>query len=125
MESQDDRKILFVVDQEGGKGKSFFADWLVAVKDAIVFDNGKSADIKYGYNGQKMVVFDLVRSSQEHINYEIIELIKNGRYFNTKYQSEMRIYGRDTKVLVLMNQSPDGDKLSKDRFDMFDLFNVQ
>lgn len=62
-----------------------------------------------------------MRSSQEHIIYEIIEVLKNGRYFNTKYQSEMRIYGPNIEILVLMNQEPDKQKLSEDRYEIIDL----
>jgi ubiquinone biosynthesis protein COQ9 len=73
--SQTDRQILFVVDMEGGQGKSFLTDFLIAKHDAIAFDNGKTADIKYGYKGQKIVVFDLCRSETEYINYGVIENI--------------------------------------------------
>lgn len=118
LENQDDRKILFVVDEVGGNGKSFLADYMIATKDAIAFDNGKSADLKYGYSGEEYIIFDLVRSSQEHINYEIIETLKNGRFFNTKYDSGMKMYGRGKKVVVFMNACPDGEKLSHDRYDV-------
>ena len=46
LECQDERKILFIFDTEGGKGKSFFANYLLATQNAIIFENGKSADIK-------------------------------------------------------------------------------
>lgn len=121
--SQTDRQILFVVDMEGGQGKSFLTDFLIAKHDAIAFDNGKTADIKYGYKGQKIVVFDLCRSETEYINYGVIENIKNGRFFNTKYESEQRIFLTKPKVVVMMNQLPDQQKLSSDRFQIFLLIN--
>ncbi len=77
------------------------------------FENGKSADINYGYTGQRCVIFDLSRSQMDHINYEIIESVKNGIIYNTKYQCEMRVY-EIPHVIVFRNEMPDQMKLSRD-----------
>ena len=44
---------------------------MVLVHGAVRFENGKSGDIKHGYNGEQMVVFDLTRIAAEHINWEV------------------------------------------------------
>lgn len=121
--SQTDREILFIVDEVGGQGKSFLTDYLIAKENAVAFDNGKSADIKYGYTGQEIVIFDLCRSEADHINYGVIENIKNGRFFSTKYECRQKIYLNKPKVIVMMNHFPEMTKLSNDRYIIYLLVN--
>lgn len=118
LEEQDDRVILFVVDPVGGRGKTFLSKWLMVMKDAERFGNGKSADIKYMYQGSEYVVFDYCRSQLDHINYEVLEDIKNGVFNSTKYESKKKVYDVP-KMIVFMNQYPDTDKLSFDRFNYY------
>ena len=80
----DNRKIRWYVDEKGGQGKTFISRFLVSNDDCVKFENGKSADIKFGYKGQRCVIFDLSRSQMDHINYEVIESVKNGIVYNTK-----------------------------------------
>ena len=77
---------------------------------------GRSADIAYEYQYQMIVVFDLVRSSQDHVNYEIIEQIKDGMVNSTKYFSKMKISGTCPVVLCNSNQLPCTEKISNDRW---------
>ena len=112
----DNRKVIWITDPDGNSGKTYLSKWLIANKDAIRFENGKSADIKYAYRGERVVVFDLTRSQQEHFNYEVMESIKNGMYFNTKYESGMRVY-ESPHVVVFANWGPDRARLSADRWD--------
>lgn len=118
LEEQDDRVILFVVDAMGGRGKTFLSKWLVVMKNAERFGNGRSADIKYMYQGSKYVVFDYCRSQLDHINYEVLEDIKNGVFNSTKYESKSKCYD-PPKIVVFMNEYPDTDKLSFDRFNYY------
>ena len=115
---QNDREILFVIDPEGGYGKTFLTAYLAAVEGAFTCENGRSADIKYSYmkhdNVNMLVVFDLTKSSEDHINYEIIELLKNGRFTNTKYESQ-QVVGSPNKVVVFTNTHLDFTKFSSDR----------
>ena len=62
------------------------------------------ADVKYAYQGQHIVLWDLSisRSQQEHINYEVIESIKNGVYLSTKYESAMRVFPITSKYHMLL-----------------------
>ena len=116
----DDRKVRWYVDPKGGQGKTFVSKFLVANGNCVRFENGKSADIKYGYTGQRCVIFDLSRSQMDHVNYEVIESVKNGIVYNTKYQSEMRVY-KVPHVIVFSNEQPDKTKLSDDRWDIHNL----
>ncbi|KAK7009526.1 replication associated protein [Biomphalaria glabrata] len=113
----DTRKIHWFYEERGNVGKTFISKYLVSNYNAIRFENAKSADIKFAYNGEPIVIFDFTRSQQDHINYEIIESIKNGIYFNSKYESGMRIFN-SPHVIVFSNEGPDETKMSQDRWDI-------
>lgn len=116
----DPRKILWIWDATGNKGKSYLATYLAVIKDAFVTSNGKSADIKFAYNGQSIVVFDFSRTQQEQINYQVIEEIKNRCLFSSKYISEMRVFAIP-HVICMANFQPNRDALSRDRWLTVDL----
>lgn len=116
----DPRKILWIWDETGNKGKSYMATYLAVYHNAFVTSNGRSADIKYAYNGAPIVVFDFSRTQVEQINYQVIEEIKNGRYFSTKYVSEMRVF-QTPHVICFANFKPNQDALSRDRWLIIDL----
>lgn len=115
----DYRKIIFIVDYVGGKGKSSFAKHMYMIKKAQYFNNAKSADISFCLDekGPNILIFDLCRSSQDHINYEVIENVKNGLLFSGKYESKVKCFNTP-HIVVMMNESPNKDKLSKDRYDI-------
>lgn len=92
--------------------------YLVAMKGATRFSNGKSADIAYAIKGTpKIVVFDFSRSQEEHLNYAIIEDVKNGLVFSPKYESCCKIFPIP-HVIVFANWPPDMNKMSIDRWDI-------
>ena len=73
------------------------------------FENAKSADVKYALTGQRIVVFDLSRSQETHVNYEVIESVKNGVCFSTKYESQMKVF-KTPHVVIMANFAPDETK---------------
>lgn len=111
----DPREILWIVDERGGQGKTYLAKYLITNHDCFRAENGKSADIKYAYRGERIVIFDFNRSCEDRVNYEVIESIKNGFYFSTKYVSEPRLY-EQPHVICFSNFAPDITKLSIDRW---------
>lgn len=111
-----DRTIIWYVDEVGGKGKTDMATHLVSSLGWIRLTNGKSSDIALAWNGEN-VIFDYSRSQQEHINYGIIEDLKNGQVFSGKYQSVSKVYRRPY-VVVFANFHPDQGKMSLDRWDI-------
>ena len=115
LETPDDRTIIWYHDAEGNTGKTWFSKLLVSTADCIRFENGRSADIKYAYNGQTIVIFDLTRSQEDHFNYEVMESLKNGIFFSSKYESKMKVYP-SPHVVVFSNWAPQQDKLSPDRW---------
>ena len=62
----DPRKIIWYTDGQGDSRKTFISRYLVVKKNAFRLENYKSADLKYAYDGQPIVIFDLTRSMQEH-----------------------------------------------------------
>lgn len=116
LEKQGKRKISWVYDEKGGSGKSMFARWLVYC-GAILFTTSKTADITYAYNGQKIIIFDFSRSLEEHLNYGVIESLKNGMVFSSKYKSGMKVF-KPPKIIVLANFPPVMNKMSLDRWDL-------
>lgn len=115
----DRRKIIFVVDEIGNSGKSWFAHYYTrSVGDeAQVMLPGKKADMAYALKpGLKVLFLDAPRSKQgEFIQYDFLEDLKNGYVFSTKYESRIKSY-EPMHVVVNMNESPDRTKLSEDRY---------
>lgn len=111
---QNDRHVLWIYDQDGGKGKTTLAKYLVVNHQAVILHNGSTADIALTYDKQKYVVFDYTRT-EEKINYRAIEHLKNGLIFSSKYQSSMKSFP-SPKVMCLANDLPDVNGLSKDRW---------
>jgi Putative viral replication protein len=89
----DDRKVIFIVDEKGNSGKSWFCDYVRELKSNVqILTPGKKADMAYEYYTATEILFmDAPRSKQsEYIQYDFLEDVKNGRIFSTKFQSQMK-----------------------------------
>lgn len=88
--------------------------------------SGKGADIKYGITKHleekplDVALFHYVRSQEIFISYEAIESVKDGIFFSAKYESGMCLFN-SPHVLVFANFMPDITKLSKDRWQVFEI----
>lgn len=111
------RSIMWYVDYKGGCGKSTFAKYLLSRGNCAYFTNAKSADIAHAYNGERTVIFDFTRSIEGRINYEIIEAIKNGVVFASKYASGLKVHATP-HIICFSNFDPERAKLSEDRWDL-------
>ena len=111
-------------EQTGGVGKTWLAKYLAAVHNALLLENGKSADLKHAFEGHRVVVFDYARDMQSTINYAVIESIKNGYFFSPKYNSCTKKYD-SPHVIVFSNDLPDQSKMSADRWDIRDVSQVR
>lgn len=121
--AQDSRKIIWVNDPKGNNGKTFLSKYLIAMHNGFYVMNGKNADIAHSYNYEPIVIFDYSRSQEEHINYGIIEQLKNGIIFSPKYNSHTKLTD-NTKIICFANFAPDLEKLSQDRWELVNLENV-
>lgn len=113
----DKRKIIWVVDPQGNRGKTWFAKYLLRFHGSAYLQNGKSADLAHAYNGERVVTFDFCRSNEQATNYQIIEQIKNGMVFSPKYDSMTKI-NAIPHVICFSNFEPNRSMLSQDRWDI-------
>ena len=114
----DSRHIFFIVDFEGNAGKSWFGHYYCFLhENAQVLLPGKKADMSYALDPLCRVLFiDAPRSKQgDFIQYDFLEDVKNGYVFCSKYESRIKQLG-PVHVVVFMNEEPDMNKLSKDRY---------
>lgn len=121
--AQDDRKILFIVDYEGGCGKSTMAKYLMAEHNAFLCNGGKSADLglaalNHGMDENKIVVFDMARCNDvDYFPWNFMEQLKNGYYISPKYVSR-KVECESQKIVVFMNELPP-IKFSLDRYEVY------
>jgi len=120
-----DRKVIFVVDIEGGKGKTWFAkQYSKNNEHAQYMELGRKADMAYALSDEVKVLFlNVVRTSdakhQEYL-YSFVEAVKDGMVFSPKYESRVKYLGK-VHVVVMMNTMPNRDLLSRDRYDIIKL----
>lgn len=118
----DDRTVFFVVDLKGNNGKSWFAKYYCSNHDkAVILRPTKHADMAYALPNELRVVFlDCTRKQVEYIPYTFMEELKDGLVFSNKYESCVKRYS-NVHVVVLMNQDPDMQALSQDRYEIIRL----
>jgi len=117
---QNDRQVTWVVDLEGGKGKTYLSNCIQANFSTFYCRGGKIADVAHSYNYEEYVIFDFTRESEEYVSYSTIEMFKDGKIWSPKYESCIKIT-TPKKVLVLSNFAPDKTKMSSDRWDIINL----
>ena len=114
------------MDLLGGAGKSWFAKYYryysyVAHKrkDVQVIRPCKQTDAAYVLRPDIRVLFyDCPRGRSENgLNYELLEMIKDGEIVSPKYESTVK-YFDECHIVVLMNCHPDETKLSIDRYNI-------
>lgn len=125
IEKQNDQEILWIYDEEGGNGKTVLSNYLIDNKDALLVNCGKVADVAYAYNQEKIIIFDLPRTTidsngKDWTPYRMMEMFKDGRIFSPKYQSCMKKF-EPCKVIVMANYKPDLSSMSKRRWNILSL----
>lgn len=120
----NDREILWIVDEVGCGGKTTLCKHIcLQSPDKSIYMGGKANDIKYGIscfldsNELEVCLFDFTRSLENYISYEAIEAVKNGIFYNSKYESKMVIFNQP-HVVCFANFYPDESKLSEDRWNI-------
>jgi hypothetical protein len=114
----NEREIIFIVDQLGNQGKSWFARYYCDYhKNAQIIVPGKKADMAYVVREECRVFFlDCPRSKQgDFIQYDFPEELKNGYLFSPKYESRLKKFPTP-HIVVCMNEMPEMSKLSNDRY---------
>ncbi len=119
LEEPDDRTVTFVIDPDGGKGKSWFIRWFLTQYPTRtqVLSDGKSADLKHAVDITKDVfLFNIVRNGMEFLPYTLLEGLKDRMFFSGKYESVTKILPKDVHVVVFGNEQPDYEKMTEDRY---------
>ncbi|AKV62270.1 putative replication initiation protein [Heravirus camaronis] len=114
----EDRRVIFVVDPDGGKGKSWFTRYLFTKRDDIQrLSIGKRDDLCYAIDtSKKIFVFDIPRGQSELLQYSVLEQLKDQMVFSPKYESISKILPQKVHVVVFMNEEPDRSKMTNDRY---------
>ncbi len=117
----DDRTIIFYVDPLGGNGKSWFQGWYVSEHPDTtqLLSIGKRDDIAHTIDvSKKVFFFNVPRGGMEHLQYTILEQLKDRVIFSPKYNSRTKFLHNVPHVVVFCNEAPDLNKMSQDRFDI-------
>ncbi len=119
----NDREIIFVVDTVGNSGKSWFCRYYQNLHPTTTqcLVPARKIDMTYVLKSTNKVIFiDAPRSKQsEFIFYDLLEEIKNGFVFSTKYEPRIKRFA-PPHLVVMMNEQPDMSKLSNDRYTIID-----
>lgn len=117
----DDRSILFYVDDEGGKGKSFFQRYMISrfPHKVQILSVGKRDDIAHAVDVSKSIfLFNIPRTQMEFVQYSTFEAIKDRMIFSPKYDSTMKTLKQNPHVVIFCNEEPDMEKLTADRYNI-------
>lgn len=115
----DDRSVVFHLDIDGGKGKTWFQQWFFSSnKDKVqLLGVGKRDDMAYAVDPDKSIFFiNVPRGGMEFLQYTILEQLKDRMVFSTKYETQMKVLTKTPHVHVFCNEMPNMDKMSADRY---------
>lgn len=113
------RQIHWYWEVQGGWGKSVLTKFMVDQMNAIVIGGAKEGDIYCGVTAAlekadvPIVIVDVPRHGR--VCYRAIEKVKDGCFFNTKYESSM-VRFNSPHVIVFSNSPPDQEQFSADRW---------
>lgn len=123
----DDRSIYWFWEPVGNIGKTSLIKHIVINNDDCIVVDGKAADAIHGVTEMvrkgkdpRVVFMDIVRTQEGKISYSAIEKIKNGMFFNTKYETGMVVYNCP-HVIIFANWLPNRDALSRDRWKIYEI----
>lgn len=120
-EEPDDRTIHWIWESAGCTGKTSFIKHRLMNPglSTCTYVMGGSKDVKYALIQMaeipKTVFVDLSRTVEGFVSYQMLEEVKNGLIFSTKYESGMKLYN-PPHLIVMANFPPEFSKLSLDRW---------
>lgn len=126
MKEPDDRTIIWVYDSKGAKGKTFLAKYLMCNHGAFYCSPGKSSDIVYAYDNERIFIYDIPRSSDEqYLNFGLLEKVKDGIMFSGKYCPITKMRKTNAHVVVFSNSICQEGIFSEDRIKLINLDMIQ
>lgn len=125
-EIPDDRTINWLYDKNGNIGKSVLAKYCKFYEIAEWITGGKGSDIKNLLLTSKKsrdIIIDIPRCNKDvYISYSVIEELKNGFIFSTKYEGGCKLI-TTPHIWVFSNKLPDTEKMSSDRWRIWKVHN--
>lgn len=116
------RHIYWVYDEVGHSGKSRLLQHLVCEMGAIEL-GGREVDIAYGYNGERIVCFDIPRPTpltSYADAFVCAERLKNGAIFSTKFMCKFKKFP-PPHVIFFSNSPPPPNLWTQDRLQLITL----
>jgi len=120
-DTPDDRVVEFFVDENGGKGKSWFQRHMLTKYPTLVqlLAPAKRDDLALNIDPQKSIfLMNIPKTQMEFLQYTILEQLKDRTVFSPKYMSKMKILPHKCHVVVFSNEYPDMNKMSADRYNV-------
>lgn len=100
----EDRVLYWVHDSKGGKGKTFFAKYMMCNHGAFYSSPAKSQDIIYAYDNQRIFMYDIPFSADDSfLNWGMLEKIKDGIMFSGKYVPITKVRHEKCHVVIFSN----------------------
>lgn len=118
-EEPGDRQIEFVIDYDGGKGKTWFTQYMLDKHpdETQVLRIGKRDDLAHCIDPHKSIfLIDVPRKQMDLLQYPILEMLKDRIVFSPKYHSMTKILYGKCHVIVFCNEDPDLTAMSTDRY---------
>jgi len=116
----DDTSINWIVDREGGTGKTVFCKYLYQKYNAIIMTKGSYNDlaqvlagvVKKGrnLNEKTIIVLNYARDSS-NISYHALEALKDGLMTSPKYESNTIVFNTP-HLVVFANRLPSLERIS-------------
>ena len=126
-----DRKIIWVVGKSCGEGKTWFQKYIKYMFGRSRVASGISIkattpNICHALTKQPLAttdifLFNLGKSKKKFdvVNYEVLEDLKDGAAFASKYNSQQLKIKTPNVVMVFSNEKPDTKQLAMDRWKLF------
>ena len=123
-EQGDDRKILVILDENGGAGKTKFARKLIAEDpDRRVYQyKGKLENMAYHLRDMISLEYLIVNYAKGDAKYgssKILEMVKDGMIQSDKYEP-IQIPVDNVQIAVMTNREIDWSNLSMDRWEVYE-----
>ena len=128
------REVIWVIGRKGNEGKTWFQEFLASKFGWSRVICGmdirmKKSSICHILSKRSLMttdifLFDVGKArTEDNMNYELIEQIKNGRTLAGKFDSKELKFHTPNIIVVFSNEMPDVDQLSKDRWKIFQIRN--
>jgi len=128
---EDDRSIYWFYETTGCVGKSTICKILYARNDiSTVLGDGKKADVAFKiaewqknneHKDPDVIILDCPRDNIGHIDYTIIEKLKDGLFSSGKFESCEVFFLKIPHILIFANEEPEYDKVSLDRWNVYEI----